>query len=402
MRILFVALNYPPDTQASQDRIYNLAMRLRCMGHRVVILTANAVEPGRDLFGQFRSLGEPPRIVEIVPPRLARARHSHRRDLIINFCFVVSSILSRRKYGKVDIVIAQSPPLLGGLTGWMVARLSRARFVLNVSDLFPEVMIVAGALRNPRSIRIARGLEAFLYRHADLIAGQTRGILDDIRRRFPALRFYLSTGGADVASYRRPVATNDSSHGAGDFIVGFAGLHGYAQAVGTVLMAARVLSDHRDIKFRLYGDGPMKPLLVKLRDEMGLAQVTFYDHQPKSRMPDILASFDVALVPLRIGRISEGTRPAKMYEAMAAARPVILAAEGEARRMLQEAQGGLCTPPEDPDAMAQAILQLYGDRELARQMGLNGRRYAELHLDWKVIARKLEPELLSLIGESVG
>jgi len=401
MRILFVALNYPPDTQASQDRIYNLAVRLRSMGHEVVILAANAVEPGRDLFTQFRSVGEPPRIVEIVPPKLSRTRRDHRRDLVINVWFVLASILSRRKYGRVDVVIAQSPPLIAGLAGWLIAKLGRARFVLNVSDLYPDAMIVAGALRNPRAIRIARGLEEFLYRHAALVAVQTQGIFDDIRKRFPALRMCLSICGSDVASYRESAAmTHADNDDHRDFIVGFAGLHGFAQSVGTVLMAARALSDHRDIKFHLYGDGPMKPLLVKLRDDLGLSQVTFHDHQPKSRMPEIFASFDVALVPLRIGRISEGTLPAKMYEAMAAAKPVVLAAEGEAPRMLQAAQGGLCSPPEDGDAMAQAILQLYRDRELARRMGQNGRRYAELHFDWKVIAANLDRELRTLMEES--
>ena len=396
MRILFVALNYPPDTQASQDRFYNVAVKLRAMGHQVRILSANAVEPGRDVYAQFRQSGEPPEMVTITPPRLPRARRHHARDMLINAWFVAASILARRKYGSVDVVIAQSPPMLGGLTGWAIARMSRARFVLNVSDLFPDVMIVAGALRNPRAIHFARGLEEFLYRHADLIAVQTRGIFDDIRKRFPALRMCVSMGGSNVAAYREPDAT---THSSGDFIVGFAGLHGFAQALGTVLSAARALSEHRDIKFRLYGDGPMKPLLLKLRDEMGLAQVEFYEHQPKSRMPEILASFDVALVPLRVGHISEGTRPAKMYEAMAAAKPVVLAAEGEARRMLEEAEGGLCTPPEDSAAMAGAILKLYRDRDLARRMGLNGRRYAEKHFDWSVIANDLERELRAMMDE---
>jgi colanic acid biosynthesis glycosyl transferase WcaI len=395
-----VALNYPPDTQASQDRIYNLAVRLRSRGHQVRILCANAIEPGRDLFEQFRQSGDPPEIIETVPPRwFARTRRNRYRDLVTNFWFVISSMLSRRKCGSVDIVIAQSPPLLGGLAGWAVARLSHARFVLNISDLFPEAIVAAGAAsRNSRAIRIATGLEEFLYRHADLIAVQTRGIFDDIHKRFPALRLCLSICGSDLASYREPAATHHPN--GGDFIVGFAGRHGYAQSLDTVLRAASLLSDRSDIKFHLYGDGPRKPLLIKLRDEMCLSQVTFYDQQPKSRMPEILAGFDVALVPLRLGRLSEGTLPAKMYEAMAAAKPVVLAADGEARRMVQDAEAGLCTPSEDPQSMACAILELYRDRELARRMGLNGRRYARLHFDWDVIAEDLDRELRALMDES--
>ena len=179
-------------------------------------------------------------------------------------------------------------------------------------------------------------------------------------------------------------------------MVGFVGLHSRAQALENVLYAAQILSGNKNIRFVFFGDGPEKSRLLRLREELGLHQVEFHDSQPKSRMPAILQTFGASLVPLRSGQIFEGTLPAKMFEAMAAGIPVVLSANGEARRMVANARAGTCVEPENPESLAHAISDLYTDPVLARTLGLNGRRYAIDHFDWKMIAKDLERELVLL------
>jgi glycosyltransferase involved in cell wall biosynthesis len=162
------------------------------------------------------------------------------------------------------------------------------------------------------------------------------------------------------------------------------------------MRAAQILSGNRHIKFRFFGDGSEKPGLLKLREQLGLTQVEFYDSQPKSRMPEIVAAFDASIVPLRKGDLFRETLPAKMFEAMAAGIPIVLSADGEARLLAKEAGAAICVEPENPEALAQAISDLYQSPALARELGLNGRRYAMQHFDWQTIAAALEHELAAL------
>jgi glycosyltransferase involved in cell wall biosynthesis len=398
MRILFLALSYPPETKASDDRLYNLAVQFQRLGHEVSILSASANSPSEEVFEEFRTPSkECNHDIKVIRAWvLPTKRSSLSARFLSNLSFLFSaSLVSAWKTGPIDVVLVQSPPLFAAIAGLAIARLRAARLVLNISDLWPETLVVLGLLRNRIVIRLAGQLEEFLCRKADLIIGQTLGIVRSIERRCPGKRVVLSTCGANVRQYpEHHRATRAGKEQ--DFIVGFVGQHGRAQALENVLRAAQILSDNRHIRFRFFGDGSEKPALLKLREELGLAQVEFYDSQPKSRMPEIVAAFDASLVPLRNGDLFRETLPAKMFEAMAAGIPIVLSADGEARGLVQAAGAAICVEPENPEALAQAISDLYKSPALARELGLNGRRYAMEHFDWQTIAAALEPELSSL------
>jgi glycosyltransferase involved in cell wall biosynthesis len=398
MRILFLALSYPPETKASDDRLYNLAVQFQRLGHEVSILSASVNRASEEVFEEFRTPSkESNDTIKVIRAWvLPTKRSSLSARFLGNLSFLVSaSLISVWKTGPIDLVLVQSPPLFAALAGLAIARLRAARFVLNISDLWPETLVVLGLLRNRTLIWLSTRLEEFLCRKADLIIGQTLGIVRSIERRCPGKRVILSTGGVNVRQYpERHRATRAGKEQ--DFIVGFVGLHSRAQALEHVMRAAQILSANRHIKFRFFGDGSEKPGLLKLREQLGLTQVEFYDSQPKSRMPEIVAAFDASIVPLRKGDLFRETLPAKMFEAMAAGIPIVLSADGEARLLAKEAGAAICVEPENPEALAQAISDLYQSPALARELGLNGRRYAMQHFDWQTIAAALEPELAAL------
>ena len=156
------------------------------------------------------------------------------------------------------------------------------------------------------------------------------------------------------------------------------GTHGLAQGLHSVLDAAEHISSDARIRFVLVGDGAAKEDLVADAQRRGLRNITFLDPQPHDRMPLLLASADVCLVPLRKLSVFEGALPSKMYEAMACARPILLMVEGEARRLAeQEAGAAMYVEPENAAALVSAILYLHEHPEVAELLGRRGRAFVE-------------------------
>jgi glycosyltransferase involved in cell wall biosynthesis len=176
-----------------------------------------------------------------------------------------------------------------------------------------------------------------------------------------------------------------------EFLVSFAGIMGYSQDLETVLHCAAGLQEHRDIAFLLVGDGVEKPKLLAQAREKALKNVHFLPMQPKDKYPEVLAASDLCLATLR-PEVKTPVVPSKILSIMAAGRPVLAALplEGDAPRLLQGAQCGLCVPPGNPEALARAILTLYRDPPLRARLAAQGRDYAVRHLSLAAAVARLE------------
>ena len=138
------------------------------------------------------------------------------RRLLTYFSFVISSlILGARRAARPDVVVVELPPLFLGLSGYAISRLRRAKLVLNVSDLWPESAVAMGILRNGLLIGLSTRLEEFLYRCSDLVTGQTEGIVQSIRSRFPKKRLGLITNGVDLGAVPRAFAAGGAPESSG-------------------------------------------------------------------------------------------------------------------------------------------------------------------------------------------
>jgi len=406
VRLLIVTQYYPPETGAPQNRLSDLAQRLKQAGHDVTVLTALPNYPRGEIFEGYRGrvlMEETVSGIKIVRTWIyATPRKDFTRRLLNYFSFVASSFaLGVWKVGAPEVVVVESPPLFLGLSAWLLAIFKNARLVFNVSDLWPDSAVAMGVLSNKTLIRWSRRLEEFLYRRAFLITGQTQGIVDNIQSRFGDKRVALITNGVDVKRFFLPSTGNQKNQikqefGLADkFVIGYAGLHGLAQGLATTVDAARLLRAHEDLAFAFFGDGPDKERLVALAHRFDLKNFYFFPSQTTARMPAIIGSFDLALIPLRRLELFKGALPSKMFEAMAAAVPMIVSIDGEARALVQRARAGLFVEPEDSDAMSAAILELYRDPERMKTLGLNGRRYVLEHYDRQKIAENFERLLMA-------
>ncbi len=283
----------------------------------------------------------------------------------------------------------------------MLARMKRCPYVFIVADIWPESAVQLGVLRNRLLIRLAEWLEWSTYLRSGAVWSVTASIRQALLRRgLPEQQIFLLPNGVDTEKFQ-PSDQAQARAALGwesGFTVLYAGTIGLAQGLRTVVDAAEQLQNETDIRLVLMGEGAAKEELVAEAQRRRLTNITFLSAQPHDRMPLVLAAADACLVPLRKLPLFEGALPSKIYEAMACARPIVLAVDGEARQLIaQQAGAALYVEPESPTALAQAIRQLRDQPELARQLGERGREFVKAHFDRDQLVASLEERLLALM-----
>ena len=400
MHILILTQYYPPEVGAAQNRLSGLAISLREAGHTVTVLTAFPNYPTGAIYEAYKNRLIAKEIqdgITIVRTWLYTRQNLQFVGRLIHYLSFSALALfaSIFKVDQEDVVITECPPLFVGIAGWLISRMKKAKFVLNVSDLWTDSAVDIGMLKNGRLISVALRGETFLYQHADLITGQTQGIVDTIRSRVRQTPVALITNGVDQAFFSKTesLLVKEQRNGRAPsekFIVGFAGLHGLMQDLETVVETASLLRENEHIAFVLYGDGPKKEKLIRLSKEAQMQNITFFPPEPSKRMPEIFTSFDAMLIPLKNLPILKGAIPCKMLEAMAAAVPILLLAEGEAKNLVQQAECGIVLAPGNAKLLAEAVRELYHNDSFRRRLGLNGRQYAFEHYNRQGINKKFE------------
>jgi glycosyltransferase involved in cell wall biosynthesis len=412
MRILIVTQYYPPEGGAAQNRLSCLATYLKESGHTVTVLTALPNYPTGEIFDGYKGrlvVGEDFDGICIIRTWLYTKPNLRFVGRLANYLSFsgLALLVSIYKVNRHDIVIAECPSLFVGIAGFIISRIKRAKFVFNVSDLWVDSAVDLGMLKSSALIGLARYVENFLYRNADLITGQTEGIVNTIKARINNKPVELITNGVDVGRFRSAtdLASNkmgEELHSVGRFVIGYAGLHGLMQDLETVIKTAILLREYEDILFVFYGEGPKKEKLIRMSTEAGLQNVMFYPHQPVQRMPEIFASFDAMVIPFRQLPILKGAVPCKMIEAMAAALPILLAGEGEAKNLVEKAHCGIVIEPENPRLLAEGLLELYRSDSYRRKLGQNGRQYTLQHYDRRHINGKFADLLSKAVsGENI-
>ncbi|WP_239396736.1 glycosyltransferase family 4 protein [Frankia sp. CiP3] len=281
---------------------------------------------------------------------------------------------------RPDVVYGSSPHLLAGLAGWIVARLRRARFVLEIRDLWPRVLVDMDQVRADSLIyRMLRVLETFLYRNADAIvvmADGVRRVLED-EEGIPTERIVDIPNGADPVAFDRPAARDElrREFGLSGFVVAYTGAHGPPNGLDLVLdAAAKIAHDLPEVCFLLVGDGAVKSALVASARERGLDNVVFREAIAKDRMPALLGAVDVGLHVLAdILLFRYGVSPNKLFDYMAAGLPVITNTPGEVAAIVGEAGAGIACPP---GGIADAVREIIAvDASKRAEWGANGRAY---------------------------
>jgi len=369
---------------------------LIAQGHHIEVITSlpwyrdHRIEPGYE--GKLVRYEDTPwgRIVRVNPfPTTDKGNILRRAASFVGFS-VASAIVGGRGE-EVDGVLALSPPLTLGLTGWTIARRRNAPLVFNIQDVYPDVAVELGILSNPGLVAAARKLERLCYARADAVTVLSDDLRDNISPRVDkptkvrVIPNFVDTEWIAPAErdngYRREYELSDK------FVVMYAGNVGLSQSLDLVLDSAAVLAPFKDIIFVINGGGARRASLE--RRARGMSNVRFVDMQPSERLPEVLAAADVHLVPLKRG-LARSSVPSKTYSILAAGRPLIASVDSgsEVARIVSRAGAGIAVPPEDSEAFTKAVLTLYERRQELDAMGAAGRSFVEQWASPAAVAKR--------------
>lgn len=410
MNIAIISLVFPPET-GSARRVGELARWLENQGHHVSVVTGYPSYPkGIVLDGYRKKLIETSRWSEGVEVHRVYLHTSPNRQsfyhrLLHYLSFTFTSILGGFCSPHPDIIYVISPPYFLGLSGWLIGLFRGARLVFDVQDFWPEAPIALGYVRNRWLIEFLVGLERFVYSRSDLIFALSPIMRKKIIERGAAPeKIFLVYNWVDLDRYAPTNGDGRRNEHAlvGKFVVLFAGNIGQAQGLDVALDAAMKLRDHTDIVFALLGDGVERPRLQERARSLDLGNVRFLDAVSEDIVPSYLGMADALLVTLGRAKHRDAALPSKVQVYMASARPLIVAAEGATAQTVMNADCGIVVAPDDPTALASAVLDLRDMPQAVRHdLGANGRKYAELHFDYAQQCRFIESRLQLLAGLQV-
>jgi colanic acid biosynthesis glycosyl transferase WcaI len=391
VKILYVSQYFPPEMGAPAARAFELARHWAEAGHDVSVLTGFPNHPTGVVPAEWRSrlrrmtYRERVSGVDVVRtwlwPLPNRKAHERMRNYA-SFC--LSAALRGTVLPRPDVIIASSPQLLVGLSGWWIAFVRQSPLVFEVRDLWPESLAAVGVGDENSLLHHAlAAIAGFLYRRSDRIVVVTPAFKEHLMQRWQVAEDKISIieNGVETdlfapASAAANAALRHELGADGKFLVCYIGTMGMAHGLETLLDAAAELQRRNsNAQFLLVGEGAEKERIKAMAQSRGLSSVRFLDQRPRERIPAFISASDACLVLLKKTDVFKTVIPTKMLESMSCARPVILGVDGQARQIIEDADAGIAIKPENSEALVNAISRLSADRKLGTELGQRGREH---------------------------
>jgi len=399
MHILLIHQAFASLDEPGGTRHHEIARFLARHGHQVSIIAS----PVSYLTGEFQN-GEKIEedldgLIKIYRTFTYSALHKSFVHRVFSFfSFMISSFLKSISIKNVDLVWGTTPPIFQSFSAWLISRLKGIPFLLEVRDLWPEFAIAVGVLKNPFLIKISFWLERFLYHHADQIIVNSPGFVELVREK-GGREISLIPNGADIGLFnnvnnseiRKTLGWTDQ------FVALYAGAHGMSNDLGIILKAAQFLKEEKGIYFVLLGDGKEKSALIHEAEKLDLSNISFLNPVPKNKVAEFLVAADACIAILKPIEMYKTTYPNKVFDYMAAKKPVILAIDGVIREVVEKAGCGIFCAPGDPNALADGIRFFYTNPEMAVDMGLRGYHFLKTNFS----REKFALELLNIMNGMV-
>jgi colanic acid biosynthesis glycosyl transferase WcaI len=384
LRIAVLCPHFAPDTAPTGEVMTRIVLELAALGHSLDVVTAlpwyrdHRLDDGWGGRLVRTETTEWGRITRVHPFPGSDKRNLLRRAAGFA-CFSLLSGAASLRGGRVDAVIAMSPPLTLGLTGWATHLARRGPLVFNIQDVFPDAAVRTGAITNERVIAVARALESVTYGRAAAITVLSDDLRANVSGKVRARdrdKVHVIPNFVDTELVRpsdRRTAYRSELGIADEPVVMYAGNVGFSQSLEMVVHAAR---DLPAVMFVINGDGAARAALEEQARDV--PNVRFAGYQPRERLAEVLASADLHVVPLKAG-LGNVSVPSKTYSILAAGRPLLAAIDPdtEVPRIVEASRAGRAIAPDDPDAFVTAVASMVADVDGLRRMGADGRRWVE-------------------------
>jgi colanic acid biosynthesis glycosyl transferase WcaI len=406
LRLVVLCPHFAPDLAPTGVVMTRIVTELAARGHELHVVTSlpwyrnHAIEPGWGGRLWRTEKTEWGSIIRVHPfPGKSKSNLLRRAIGFLAFSYAVG-IRSVHADGfpfKVDGVLAMSPPLTLGLTGWFTKIIRRAPLVFNIQDVFPDAAIQTGAISNKKIITAAKWLERVSYQRSDAVVLLSQDLRTNIANKIDTKyhdRLHVIPNFVDTVAItpQHRMTKYRSELGIGDqLVVMYAGNVGFSQSLNLVTDAA---ANFPEVAFVINGDGAARKKLQE--DCAQLTNVYFGDYQPIERLSEVLATGDIHLVPLRMGLASVSV-PSKSYSILAAGRPMLAAIDlnTEIPNMLQQSGAGVAVEPDNSPAFIEALGRLVSNRNQLHEMGANGRNWVETHASPASVAAQYEAIFLA-------
>ena len=393
----------PPD-QPGGTRHYDFAAELGRRGHHVHVVAS-------DLNLTTRSYSRRARATDIRAVRediegveftwltagSYRANDWRRVASMVIFGAIVFLHLLRRRTTDRTVFVGSSPQLFAALGTWAAAKARRVPFVLEVRDLWPESYAEVAGKQRGLEITLMRRVADLLYRQAERIIVLAEPNIDRIAARgIDREKITSVPNGVDLTGFGESANGVDLSR-PGAFTFVYAGAHGPANDLETVVRACRILEEHdrADIRAVLLGDGPTKRALQDLTAELGLSNVSFADPVSKNQVGATMRSADAGLMVLApVDLFTYGVSPNKLFDYMGAGLPILTNVPGLVADIVTSAGVGLCVGGGDPEALARGMESVADDPPA--DVADRGRRFVREHYDRRVLVTRIEQALSGL------
>jgi colanic acid biosynthesis glycosyl transferase WcaI len=397
MRLVVLTQYFPPEVGATQVRLSALIKALQRRGHDVEVVTAFPHHLVGKVFPEYRNAFHRREVSDgcvVHRTWVYAATGAGARRLLNYLSFSLTSLGGLLRTRRADYLFVESPPLFLGVTGIVFSMLRRTPVIFNVSDLWPDSVRELGVLKNRLLLDLAAGLERWIYSRVCFVTAITPGIRTTLIRDkgLPAAKVLYLPNGVDLQLFspREPdQKLLEALDASGRQIFLYAGTHGIAQGLPTLVDAAAQLADD-GILLLFVGDGPVKRDLIASASRKGVQNVRFVDMQPVEEMARYYSLARASIVPLVKTDLFRTARPSKIFPSLACGVPVIYSGEGETAQLLEDAGAGLVVPPEDATQLAAAIRKIAHDDSLHERLKQGGLALAQQYTWDRIVDAWLE------------
>lgn len=376
MKILFFSHYYTPEGNAPATRVSALCERWVKAGHDVTVVTCPPNVPNGIVYDGYanKRTSEVINGVKVERVKLYIAANKGAVKRMFNFVsYFLKALLAAMRMPKPDVVIATSPQIFCGYAGVWYKRLRHVPLVIEIRDIWPESMGAVGANIPKLAYWGLEKVEKAMYRTCDALVTVGEGYrVRLLEKGIPEYKMSIVMNGTDLEVYK-PQPKNDyllAKYGLkGKFVVSYIGTVGMACGLEVVLEAAPQVPSN--VVFVIVGDGAHRVQLEQEAKKRGLTNVVFTGRQPKSSMPDWVASSNANLVHLKKTELFTTVMPSKIFESAGCKRPIIMGVDGYAKKLVMDAKAGLDMTPESADSLVECVNRLASDQTLCATLGEN-------------------------------
>lgn len=397
MRIWIINHYAAPPSMPGGTRHYSFAKELIKRGHQVTLFAANYNHFTHCHIDshQMKTLSQDVPFIWIPTPPYKGNTIARFWNMLV-FSFRVLQKKFVRHTEPPDIIIGSSPHLFAAFSAYLLAKKYHVPFIFEVRDLWPETLIDLGRIsRHHPLIVLMRWIEKFLYKKAHhlitlLPSADTYLIAQGVSKN----RISWLPNSIDTDVMPNNISSIPYASQQNEFVIMYAGAHGLANDLETVLYAANILQEKYQshcIRIILVGDGPTKPVLKKLADELQLSMITFQDAVPKKQIYTELQKADAFFILLKKSPLFRwGISPNKLFDYLVMEKPIIFGIDTPFNP-IEQYQAGISVPPGDPEALAKAMFELSQLSKKERQeMGIRGKQFVLEHHHIQRVTDSLE------------